>query len=61
MKVLTIPDLKQVTGGMRINREAVFGSLVLGVIMAGPIGLSMAACTILMSQGINKVNEKILF
>lgn len=59
LKELTFDEVNEVSGGFHIhfNIGAAVGAIVLGIVTGGPVGLGYAISALIISEGVNNLNE----
>lgn len=60
MRELSYSEVEEVSGGkfkLRINLGAAIGTIVVGILSGGPVGLGYALGAIIIQQGVNSLED----
>lgn len=57
MKELTMGECTDVSAGFKLNIGHLIGSICVGFVLGGPIGIGVAIGGALVGQGVNELNE----
>ena len=57
MRALITEEIKEVSAGFHINLGAFVAAIVLGAVTGGPVGVGLALSGIVMSEGVNNLND----
>ena len=57
MKELTMIEVKNIQGGFHINLGTFIAAVVVGAVTGGPVGVGIALSGMVMSEGVNNLND----
>lgn len=57
MRELDRDELVKISAGLHLNLGAVIAAIATGVVTGGPAGLGIALCSIVISEGVNNLND----
>ncbi len=57
LRQLNLSESQAVSGGFHLNLGTIITTLVVGFVSGGPVGLGIAASGIVLSEGVNNLND----